>query len=51
MLTEGTMKVLDNHPSYSDGEMTFDAYNDMYPHAWIEIVSQADYDHCLSLDK
>ena len=51
MFTEGTMKALDNHPSYSDAEMTLDAYCDRYPNAWIGIVNEADYDHCLSLDK
>jgi hypothetical protein len=44
MMTEGTMKALDNFPSYSDAEMHFDAYCDLYPNAWIEIVSKGDYD-------
>jgi hypothetical protein len=44
MMTEGTMKALDNFPSYSDAEMHYDAYCDMYPNAWIEIVSKGDYD-------
>jgi hypothetical protein len=48
MFAEGTMKSLDNHPSYSDAEMTFDAYCNMYPHAWIEIVNEADYNACVT---
>ena len=49
MMTNGTMKALDNHPSYYDAEETFDFYCDSFPHAWIEIVSEADYNHCISL--
>jgi hypothetical protein len=51
MLTEGTMKALDFLPSYSDAEDVIDAYCDQYPNAWIEIVSQADYEHCISLNQ
>ena len=49
MMTNGTMKALDNHPSYYDAEETFDFYCDSFPHAWIEIVSEADYNHCMEL--
>lgn len=48
MMTEGTMKALDNHPSYSDAEMHYDAYCDLFPNAWIEIVSEGDYNTCIT---
>jgi hypothetical protein len=48
MMTEGTMKALDNFTSYSDAEMHYDAYCDMYPNAWIEIVNAADYNACIA---
>ena len=50
MMTEGTMKAIDSHSCYSDAELTYDTYCDKYPYAWIEIVSAADYDHCIALD-
>ena len=36
---EGNWEYLDNVPTYSEAEEVFDAYCDMYPHAYIDILS------------
>ena len=48
MMTEGTMKALDCFSSYSDAEMHHDSYCDLYPNAWVEVVSKADFDACMA---
>jgi len=35
----GNWQYLDNAPSYSDAELMFDSYCDMYPHAYVDIIS------------
>jgi hypothetical protein len=39
MSDDGNWEYLDNTPTYSDAEMMFDSYCDMYPHAYVDIVS------------
>jgi hypothetical protein len=38
MSDEGNWEYLDNAPSYSDAEMMLDAYCDMYPQAYIDVI-------------
>jgi hypothetical protein len=38
---EGTTK-LETYPTYSDAENAFDGWCGVYPHAYIEIFSDAD---------
>ena len=39
MTDDGNWEYLDKAPTYSDAEMTFDTYCDMYPNAYIDILS------------
>ena len=39
MNEEGNWEYLDNVPTYSDAEALLDAYWNMYPHAYIDIIS------------
>lgn len=39
MSDDGNWEYLDNVPTYSDAEMILDSYCDMYPHAYVDIVS------------
>jgi hypothetical protein len=36
---EGNMLALESFDTYSEAEMMFDSYCDMYPHAYVDIVS------------
>ena len=36
---EGNMLALESFNTYSEAEMMFDSYCDMYPHAYVDIVS------------
>ena len=36
---DGKWVILDPFDSYSDAEMVFDNYCDMYPHAYVDIIS------------
>jgi hypothetical protein len=38
---EGTSK-LESYPSYSDAELAFDGWCDVYPNAWLEIMNDGD---------
>jgi hypothetical protein len=39
MDNEGNMLALESFDTYSEAEMMFDSYCDMYPHAYVDIVS------------
>jgi hypothetical protein len=42
MNDEGKFFALDTFDSYSEAELNYDKYEDMYPYALIEIISNAD---------
>jgi hypothetical protein len=42
MNDEGKFIALDTFDSYSEAEMMFDSYCDMYPHAYVDIVSSPE---------
>ena len=42
MNDEGKFIALDTFDSYSEAELNYDKYGDMYPYALIEIISNAD---------
>ena len=42
MSDDGNWEYLDNAPTYSDAEMMFNSYCDMYPHAYVDIVSSPE---------
>ncbi len=42
MTDDGNWEYLDNVPTYSDAEMVFDAYCDMYPNAYVDIISSPE---------
>ena len=44
MTDEGNWKALDLLPSYSDAEDVFDAYCDMYPNAYVDILAADSYE-------
>lgn len=39
---EGNMIALDTFDSYSEAELNYDKYEDMYPYALIEIISSPE---------
>lgn len=39
---DGKWVILDPFDSYSDAEMVFDNYCDMYPHAYVDIISSTN---------
>jgi len=42
MNDEGKFIALDTFDSYSEAELNYDKYEDMYPYALIEIISNTD---------
>ena len=40
MFTEEGIRTLEYFDSYSDAELAFDDYSDLYPNAWIEIINE-----------
>jgi hypothetical protein len=38
----GKWVILDPFDSYSDAEMVFDSYCDMYPYAYVDIISSPE---------
>jgi hypothetical protein len=39
---EGNWVALDTFDSYSEAELNYDKYEDMYPYALLEIISNTD---------
>lgn len=44
MTDDGHWEALDNLPSYSEADAIIDNYFDLYPFAYIDILSQATYE-------
>jgi hypothetical protein len=42
MNDEGNWVALESFDSYSEAELNYDKYEDMYPYALIEIISSAE---------
>jgi hypothetical protein len=47
MKDDGYWKPLDFFSSYSDAELHFDAYCDLYPLGYVDVVSKAEMDASL----
>ena len=41
MMTSEGVKTLEYFDSYSEAELKFDDYCELYPNAWIEILNEA----------
>lgn len=44
MLSSGEIKSLATFNSYSEAEMEVDGFSEKHPNAWIEIVSNGDFE-------
>jgi hypothetical protein len=42
MTDEGEWLAIDSFESYSEAELNYDAYVDMYPNALVDIISQGE---------
>ena len=47
MNDSGQWEALDNVPTYSAAEELLDAYCDLYPNAYVDVISQAEYESSL----
>lgn len=43
LMTEGEIKSLAKFESYSEAEDKYDEFCDKYPHGWVEIISENDF--------